>query len=115
MRPWLQECSYTGCADFLEKLQPEVCLKGDTLLRAGTISELFYILISGELQIVFPPDGAQVRKILSICGNAAAAASAAGAKQSSRVPQGRVERCGALVGWSAPYSAILPSRYGLLD
>jgi hypothetical protein len=40
-----------------------------------------------------------------------AASAVNGHKQSARIPQGRVERCGTLVGWSAPYGAIVPSRY----
>lgn len=110
--PWLHECTYSGCAAFLEQLRPEVCLKGDCILRAGVISELFYILISGELQVSFPPDGAKNRKITQLFGSRLAAGQVDdGHKQSSRIPQGRIERCGSLIGWQPPFGAIYPLRY----
>ena len=46
---WLQEASFGCCTDFLIALKPEILLAGDTLLRAGVESRLFYILLSGEL------------------------------------------------------------------
>ena len=39
---WLQECSLMGCAEFLLKLQPEVCRKGDSIVLAGTVPNQFY-------------------------------------------------------------------------
>ncbi len=51
---FLQDCSYSGCGDFLQRLDPEVCLKGDCLLRAGTTSDYMYIMMSGELQVTRP-------------------------------------------------------------
>ena len=109
---WLHECTYSGCAAFLEALQPEVCLKGDCILRAGVISEVFYILINGELQVSFPPDGNKTRKITQLFGSSLAAGQIDGNhKQSTRIPQGRIERCGSLIGWQPPFGAILPLRY----
>ena len=108
---FLQECSYSGCADFLSCLDPEVCLKGDTLLRAGTTSDVMYILMRGELQVTYPPEGARIRKITSALGVSAAATNAGGHKQSLRIPQGRVERCGSLVGWQPPFEPMQAYRF----
>jgi len=109
---FLQDCSYSGCGDFLQRLDPEVCLKGDCLLRAGTTSETMYILMSGELQVSYPPEGSQVRRITTLLGSSRLYSKQESEhKQSTRVPQGRVERRGSLVGWQAPFGPASTFRY----
>jgi hypothetical protein len=49
-----QDCSFSGTADFLQRLNPELVLKGDCLLRAGTVSDAMYILYTGEFQVRVP-------------------------------------------------------------
>jgi len=100
---FLTECSWAGCTDFLECLQPEICLKGDSLLYAGTRSDVFYILLSGDLQVTFPQ--------LDKCGSAMDDLSDAVRKRSGRVQQNRIDRPGALLGFQAPFLPAEPLMY----
>jgi CRP-like cAMP-binding protein len=110
---WLQETSFACCCDFLLALRPEVLLQGDTLLKAGIVSRSVYILVDGELRLTFPPEGAQLTKLALILGDNAAQIkqSNAGQRSSQRIPQGRVERIGSLVGWGAPHGQARPLAY----
>ena len=106
--------SFSGCASFLEHLEPEVCLKGDCLLRAGTTSEVMYIMMTGELQVSYPPEGNKLRKITNSLGSSRvslARGDLSEHQRSTRVPQGRVERRGSLIGWQPPYGPMLAFRY----
>ena len=60
---WMHACTYIGCTSFLERLQPEVCLKGDCLIRAGCEADILYILREGELEIAFPLEGDSIRRV----------------------------------------------------
>jgi len=97
-----------GCAEFIYQLTPEVCLKGDQLLVAGTTPNLMYILTSGELQVSFPPTTAElkVKNVLGEEGHGAYMASSQ--SMSKRVPHGRVERPGSLIGFQAPFGPPKP-------
>lgn len=110
---WLQQASFACCTDFLLALKPEILLRGDVLLRAGVVSEHFYILQSGEMHVSFPPDGARVSKLSLILGESrmSIAKSSMMHKCSSRIPQGRIERIGSLIGWSAPHAEPRPHAY----
>jgi len=108
---WMQELSSMGCASFLYHLKPEVCAKGDRLLIAGTTSELMYILKQGELQVSFPETAGEM-KMKEVLGEKAAEAMMAKTRRSStRVPQGRVERAGSLVGFQPPFGPAQPLQY----
>jgi CRP-like cAMP-binding protein len=98
---FLHECSYSGVADFLAKLNPEVCLKADTLLRAGTMSDYMYILHMGELQVSFPEDGSRVKASAALGVDVDLLSTESSA--SKRIPHGRIERRGSLIGWRAPF------------
>ena len=111
---WLQECSLMGCAEFLLKLQPEVCRKGDSIVLAGTVPNHFYILYQGELQITYPPSPGleKVKKLLGASFDGASAGTPA-RRQSTRVPQGRVDRAGTLIGFAPPFAPAEPLRYSV--
>ena len=66
--PWLADATLVGCTAFLQRLNPEVCLKGDFLIRAGCTSDLFYILMAGEMRVSFPSEGNRQRTVASILG-----------------------------------------------
>lgn len=99
-----QECSWAGCTDFLERLEPETCLKGDRLLYAGTRSDVFYILLQGDLQVTFP----QLEKVANNLGKGFPEQSR---KTSSRVQQNRIDRPGALLGFQPPFAPAEPLMY----
>jgi hypothetical protein len=84
-------------------------------LRAGVVTRLFYVLLSGELQVTFPPEGTRCSKVANLLGDGKAKIQAlSGAhRTSSRVPQGVVERMGSLIGWSAPHAAAKPLSYSV--
>ena len=109
---WLQECSLMGCAEFLLKLQPEVCRKGDSVLLAGTVPSQMYILYNGELQITYPPPAGLLNKIKQLLGDEAGDATSQ-RKQSTRVPQGRVDRAGTLIGFTPPFGPPKAIRYSV--
>ena len=111
---WLQECSLMGCAEFLLKLQPEVCRKGDSIVLAGTVPNQFYILYKGELQITYPPSPGleKVKKLLGASFDGASAGTPA-RRQSTRVPQGRVDRAGTLIGFTPPFGPPKAIRYSV--
>ena len=110
---WLQETSFACCCDFLLCLRPEVVLRGDRLLRAGVISRNFYILISGELQVTFPPEGARLSKLAAMLGDSGLnmVKAASNQRTSQRIPQGRIERMGSLIGWGAHHGLPRPLAY----
>jgi len=110
--PWLQETSFACCCEFLMALRNEVVLRGDMLLKAGVVSKLYYILMHGELQVTFPPEGAKLSKLSLILGEGERTIKAAGKQRTSaRIPQGRVERTGSLIGWGPPHGLARPLAY----
>ena len=110
---WLRQTSFACCCDLLGALKAEVVLAGDTLMRAGVLSDQFYVLQSGELKVSFPPDGNHVSKLSLILGEGRAAIAKGSMMQrnSTRIPQGRIDRIGSLIGWSAPYGEQRPLAY----
>jgi len=112
--PFLQGCTYSGCGAFLQALVPDVCIKGDALLTAGTTSELMYILMKGEMQLSFPEEqkGSFVT-VGQMLGQSESTTTAAGKAVGAggKFPQGRIERMGTLLGWSSPFGNLLPSSY----
>ncbi len=65
-----------------------------------------------ELQVSYPPEGNQVRRITNLLGSSRLLAKQeAEHKQSTRVPQGRIERRGSLIGWQPPYGPMMAFRY----
>jgi CRP-like cAMP-binding protein len=114
---WLQDTSFGCCCDFLVALHPEVLLRGDTLIKAGVTTNNFYILVDGELQLTFPPEGAKLSKLSSLLGvgNVNQIHKATGAQRTSqRIPQGRVEKMGSLVGWGPPHGEARPLAYNAI-
>lgn len=110
---WMQELSFACCTDFLIALRPEILLAGDVLLRAGVLGTHFYMLQSGELKVTFPPEGARVSKLSLVLGEGRASIAKGSMMQrsSTRIPQGRIERIGSLIGWSAPHGEPRPLAY----
>ena len=111
--PWLQETSFACCADFLHALRPEILLRGDTLLKAGVISRNFYIMMNGELRVSFPPEGAKLSKLSQMLGegNPSLVKATKQHRSSARVPQGRIEKMGSLIGWGPPHGVARPLSY----
>ena len=107
--PWMQETSFACCCDFLLALRSEVLLRGDVLLQAGVVTRQFYILMSGELQVTFPPEGGELSKLSALMGENSAVKNKR--RSSTRVPQGRVERMGSLIGWTPPHQTVTPLAY----
>ena len=111
--PWLQETSFACCCDFLSALRPEILLRGDHLLRAGVVCRHFYILLAGEIKVSFPPGGNKLSKLATLLGEGSAKLQGAsgGHRTSQRVPQGRIERMGSLIGWGPPNGIGVPLAY----
>ena len=110
---FLKECSLMGCVAFLRCLRPEVVLKGDRLVMAGTVPDRMFILTMGELQITYPPLKKQgpVTKVAHVLGEEVGGAGKAERKQSTRVPQGLIDRVGSLIGFQAPFKPQQPVIY----
>lgn len=76
------------------------------------MNNLLYMLTSGELQVSFPPEGARASKLSQVLGEGRTSiAKCSMQRTSSRVPQGRIERMGSLIGWSAPHITARPNAY----
>jgi len=105
--PFLAECSSMGCAEFLFSLSPEVCMKGDQLLVAGTTPNKMYILTAGELQVSFPPALGEL-KVKNVLGDELTHTGGEDRRLSKRVPHGRVERPGSLIGFQPPFGPPKP-------
>jgi len=109
---FLRECSFMGCVDLLLRLRPEVCTKGDRLVMVGSIPESMYILEQGELQILWPTFKGLLTKVQEMLGEEAlVSGSNSKRKQSSRVPQGRIDRTGSLIAFQPPFASPTPLKY----
>ena len=45
------QCVTSGGTRHVQALEPEVCIKGDAVITAGTCSHLMYIFLRGEMQV----------------------------------------------------------------
>ena len=88
-------------------------MRGDTLLNSGVVSRFFYILKDGELKLTFPPESSTLSKVNALLGEGDHIMQNAvnGRRASRRVPQGRIERTGSLIGWAPPHATLQPLAY----
>ena len=54
--PFLYDCSAWGAVEFLRALKVQVCERGDTLIRSGTLVSSMYILVRGEVKVQLADD-----------------------------------------------------------
>lgn len=107
---FLSDLSLGGCAAFLEVISVEVCETGDSLFSAGSLLETMYILKHGELQVMHPPKP-EMLKVKGLLGPEARVEE--GRKSSVRVPQGRVEKPGTLVGFQNVFEPPHPVTFSV--
>jgi len=69
--------------------------------------------VNGELRVSFPPEGAKLSKLSQMLGEGQAQLNKASKqhRSSARVPQGRIEKMGSLIGWGPPHGIPRPLSY----
>jgi len=114
--PFLYDCSAWGAVEFLRALKVQVCERGDTLIRSGTLVSSMYILVRGEVkvQLADDPIEKETAEIYVQGGRIGSKKSTddkrktASAKDAMR---GRTDKFGTLLGFNDPLKPNTPREY----
>uniref|UniRef100_A0A7S2N488 Cyclic nucleotide-binding domain-containing protein n=1 Tax=Haptolina brevifila TaxID=156173 RepID=A0A7S2N488_9EUKA len=113
--PFLFDCSAWGCVEFLRSLKVQVCERGDTLIRAGTLIASCYILVRGEIKIHYFEEVEKETAEIYVQGGRIGSKHKGreSIKQASVKDQmrGRTDKFGTLIAFNDPFKPNTPREY----